>query len=133
MKSKIIIPIIFFVLLLATSCKKESSPAIVGKWMCTAVYSERDGWVTEMRFPEVVTFESDAQFSVFTDVPGGAGKYSYSRSSNELQLQYEADRYGNPSRSALQKVETLTNDKLIIAREPSVNGMMYKTEYARIN
>ncbi len=101
--------------------------------MCTAVYSERDGWVTEMRFPEVVTFESDAQFSVFTDVPGGAGKYSYSRSSNELQLQYEADRYGNPAREALQKVETLTNDKLIISREPSVNGMMYKTEYARIN
>lgn len=101
--------------------------------MCTAVYSERDGWITEMRFPEVVTFQADAQFSFFTDVPGGAGKYSYSRSSNELQLQYEADRYGNPSRSDLQKVESLTNDKLVIAREPSVNGMMYKTEYSRIN
>ena len=101
--------------------------------MCTAVYSERDGWVTEMRFPEVVMFEADAQFSVFTDVPGGTGKYSYSRSSDELQLKYEADRYGNPAREALQKVETLTNDKLIIAREPSANGMMYKTEYTRIN
>ena len=101
--------------------------------MCTAVYSENDGWITEMRFPEVVTFEADAQFTFFTDVPGGTGKYSYSLSSNELQLQYEADPYGNPPRLALQKVETLTNDKLVIAREPSVNGMMYKTEYARIN
>ena len=101
--------------------------------MCTTVYTERDGWVSNLRFPEVVTFEADAQFYSFTDVPEGAGTYTYKRSSNLLQLQYEADRYGNPARSALQKVETLTNDKLVIAREPSVNGMIYKTEYTRIN
>ena len=101
--------------------------------MCISIYTENDGWVSNLRFPEVVTFEADAQFYSFTDVPVGTGTYRYNRSSNELQLQYEADTYGNPSRSALQKVEKLTNDKLVIAREPSVNGMIYKTEYSRIN
>lgn len=136
MKSKILLPFIFFFLLFATSCKKESTPAIVGSWRNTAVYSDPSrggyGWVTEIRYPQVITFENNARFYSRSDVPEGAGVYDYNYSSRQLQLQYEADSYGTPAHSVLKKVETLTSDKLVIIIQTG-NGMIYKQEYSKVN
>ncbi len=101
--------------------------------MSASVYTERDGWVSNLRFPEVVTYEPGEQFYSFTDVPGGSGTYRYNRESNLIELQYVADSYGNIARSALQKVETLTRDKLIVVNFISGMKMVSKIEYSRIN
>ncbi len=137
MKSKLLFPIIFFFIFFATSCKKEAvAPAIVGEWLTTAVYSDPvtggEGWVTNFRFAERITFNSNSEFFSFTDVPGGSGTYNYSRSSNELQLNFDADRYGSPIVSSLLKVESLTNDKLITTYTYA-NGSIRKSEYIRVN
>lgn len=101
--------------------------------MSASVFTERDGWVSNLRFPEVVTFEPGEQFHSFTDVPGGSGTYIYNRESNILKLQYQADPYGNIARSALQKVETLTRDKLVVVNFISGTKVESKIEYTRIN
>jgi hypothetical protein len=137
-KSKTLFPFIFFIILLGTSCRKESisSPAIIGKWMNTAVYSDPAqggyGWETVTRH-EFVTFNPNEQFSFFTDVPGGGGRYAYNGASNDLLLNFEADQYGNTARSEIRKVETMTENKLIVSFVSAINGMIYKTEYTRIN
>ena len=138
MKSKTLLPFIFFFIFLAASCKKESisSPAIVGRWMNTAVYTDPAnggfGWEIVSRH-EFLTLNPNAEFHFFTDVPGGAGIYSYDGSLRELQLQFEADQYGNSSRSEIRKVESMTEDKLITSFVSPINGMIYKTEYSRVN
>lgn len=138
MKSKTLFPFIFSFILLAASCKKESisSPAIVGKWMNTAVYTDPAnggfGWEAVSRH-EFLTLNPNAEFHFFTDVPGGAGIYSYDGSLRELQLLFEADQYGNSSRSEIRKVESMTDDKLITSFVSPINGMIYKTEYSRVN
>jgi hypothetical protein len=137
-KSKTLFPFIFFIILLGTSCKKESisSPAIVGKWMNTAVYSDPAqggyGWETVTRH-EFVTFNPNEQFVFFTDIPAGGGQYAYNGASNDLLLNFEADQYGNTARAELRKVETMTETKLIVSFVSAINGMIYKTEYTRIN
>lgn len=103
--------------------------------MSTSVYTENYGWQTiPARGIEIFTFDANTKFSIFSDIPEGSGIYNYSRISNELQLQFEADFY-RPSRSRLTKVETLTNDKLVIESSSQVNGVIYKhkKEYARVN
>ena len=138
MKSKNLLPLFFFFILLAASCKKESSPssAIVGKWMNTAVYSDPAqggyGWEVVTRH-EFVTFNPNEQFIFFTDVPGGGGRYAYNGASNDLLLNFEADQYGNTARSEVRKVETMVKNKLIVSYVSVINGMIYKTEYTRIN
>jgi len=135
-KSKTLFPFIFFFILLAASCKKESSPAIVGKWMNTAVYTDPAnggyGWETVSRH-EFLTLNPNSQFHFFTDVPGGGGIYFYDGSLRELLLQFEADQYGNSSRSEIRKVETMTEDKLITSFVSPIDDMIYKTEYSRVN
>ena len=137
MKIKILLLCFFYFTLITISCKKEPGPAIVGEWMNIAVYSDPAkggyGWETVVHFHEYITFNPDAQFHVFTDVPGGGGRYTYNGSSKELLLQFEADRYGNAARSEVRKVEIMTDSKLIIAVVDSTSGMTYKTEYTRIN
>ena len=136
MKSKTLLPFIFFFILLTASFKKESSPAIVGKWMNTAVYTDPAnggfGWEI-VSHHEFLTLNPNAEFHFFTDVPGGAGIYSYDGSLRELQLLFEADQYGNSSRSEIRKVESMTEDKLITSFVSPINGMIYKTEYRRVN
>lgn len=102
----------------------------------TAVYSDPvnggNGWVTTFRFAENITFNSNSQFYSFTDVPEGSGTYNYNRSSNELKLNFEADNYGYPASSALLKVESLTNDRLVTT-STYASGIVRKKEYIRIN
>lgn len=136
MKSKILYSCFILLTLATISCKKEStSPAIIGKWKNTAVYSDPAsggfGWELVTRFNEVVTFNPNAEFSFYTDVPGGAGTYSFDNSSGELLLQFEADNYGNTSRNELRRVETVSNNKLVTSI--TVNGSIFKMEYIRIN
>jgi len=104
--------------------------------MNTAVYSDPlnggYGWEVVTRH-EFVTFNPNEQFAFFTDVPGGGGRYSYNVASNDLLLHFAADLYGNTARSEIRKVETMTEDKLIVAFVSPINGMIYKTEYSRIN
>ncbi len=136
MKSKTLYTCLILLTLAAISCKKESTnPAIVGKWKNTAVYSDPAsggfGWETVTRFNQVVTFNPNAEFSFYTDVPGGAGIYSFDNSSGELLLRFEADNYGNSSRNELRRVETVSSNKLVTST--SVNGSIFKMEYVRIN
>ena len=134
MKSKITTVFILSMILLA-SCRKESAPdtALVGQWMSTAVYLEpARGWQTPSRFNESVSFDLHTRFRFFTDVPGGSGTYQFNNSSGELRLLFEADQYGNTSRSEIRRVEEITGNKLIISFEIPQSGIFYKTEYTRI-
>jgi hypothetical protein len=136
-KNKALLPCLSFFILLVTSCKKESVPAIVGKWMNTAVYSDPakggHGWEPVTLFHEVVTFNADAKFHVFTDTPGSGGTYNFNGSSKDLLLRFEADQYGNTSRLETRKVESMTEDRLITVFVSPVDGMIYKMEYNRVN
>jgi hypothetical protein len=140
-KSKNLFSCLFLITLTITSCSKESVPGvtenIVGKWKNTAVYSDPakggHGWETVTRFHEFVTFNPDAKFTFFTDTPASTGTYSFNGSSKDLLLYFEADQYGNSSRSEIRKVETMTDDKLIVSFVSPADGMIYKTEYGRIN
>ena len=117
--------------LLFFSCKKESSPAIVGQWMSTAVYNEQ-GWQTISRFNEFVNFDAQTRFRFFTDIPAGNGTYQFNHSSGELKLLFEADQYGNRERAEIRRVETITEDKLVVSFTIPQGGLVYKTEYSRI-
>ena len=135
MKSKILFTCLVIFTFVTFSCKKESAPAIVGEWRMSAVYTNTTSgsyeWITTIRFPELLTFNSDSKFSSFTDVPGGSGTYSYSRVSNELQLNFEADNW-YPTRSTVLKVESLTKDKLVTLLTYA-SGIVRKNEYTRVN
>ena len=141
MKSKTLFSCLLLITLIITSCSKESVPSvtenIVGKWKNTAVYSDPakggHGWETVTRFHEYVTFNPDAKFTIFIDTPTSTGTYSFNGSSNDLLLHFEADSYGNASRSEIRKVETMTDDKLVVSFVTPDNGMICKTEYSRIN
>ena len=141
MKSKALISCLILITLLITSCSKESIPPvaenIIGKWKNTAIYSDPakggHGWETVTRFHEYVSFNPNAKFIFFTDTPASTGTYSFNGSSRDLLLHFEADQYGNASRSEIRKVETMTDDKLIVSFVSPGDGMIYKTEYSRIN
>ena len=141
MKSKALFSCLFIVTLLITSCSKETvtpvAENIIGKWKNTAIYSDPaqggHGWETVTRFHEYVTFNPDAKFIFFTDTPGSTGTYSFNGSSKDLLLQFEADQYGSIDRSEVRKVETMTQDKLIVSFVSPADGMIYKSEYNRIN
>lgn len=101
-----------------------------------AVYSDPAkggyGWEMVTRH-EYVTFSPNEQFDFFTDMPGGSGRYTFKRTSNDLLLNFEADIYGNAARSEVRKVETITESKLITFFISPLDGMIYKTEYTRID
>lgn len=141
MKSKALFSCLFLITLTIISCSKQAVPPvaenIVGKWKNTAIYSDPaqggHGWETVTRFNEYVTFNPDAKFVFFTDTPERTGTYSFNGSSKDLLLQFEADQYGNINRSEVRKVETMTQDKLIVSFVSPTDGMIYKSEYNRIN
>lgn len=136
MKINILYTLLIALSLAFVSCKKESTPGIVGQWRMTAVYTNSNNgsyeWVTALRFPEHITFNSDSRFSSFSDVPGGSGTYFFNRSTNDLQLNFEGGNNGSSVGSALLKVESLSADKLITVFI-SGNGTVRKEEFARIN
>jgi hypothetical protein len=119
------------------SCKKETVPAIIGQWRNTAIYTDPaqggHGWETVTRFNEIVTFEPDSKFRFITDVPGSRGIYIFNPSSKDLRLNFENDPAGNVIPSETRKVESMSEDQLIITFVSPVDGMFYKSVYSRIN
>jgi hypothetical protein len=119
-------------------CKKETSPSIVGQWISTALYIDPatggDGWTVLPERSvglEIAIFKTDASFSFSTDMPAGHGIFDFNYSTYELYLHY-TDRDGNPIGTVLKKVESLTNDKLIIS-SVSVSSGIRKIEYSRFD
>lgn len=120
-----------------SSCSKEHSgePAIVGKWMSVSVYQEDNGqfnWLAASGFHEFVTFQADARFTIFTDVPGGKGTYLYDGAARNITLQYE-DQAGNFTTAENRQVEQITPDKLVVAYFSPQGKLVNKVEYSRIN
>jgi hypothetical protein len=130
----------FYLLILVgffSSCSKEQSsePAIVGKWMSVSVYQEDNGqfnWLEANGFHEFVTFQADARFSIFTDVPGGKGTYVYDGAARNITLQYE-DQAGNFTAAENRQVEQITPGKLVVAYFSPQGKLVNKVEYSRIN
>jgi hypothetical protein len=122
--------------LLFTSCKKESTTSIVGQWRSVSFYSTQDNgiynWVSVDGRPQFYNFSTEGRFGSATDVPGGSGSYNYDETLQKLTLHFEADTYGNLPGTKNLKVETLDRDKMILSYSPT-SGVIYKTEYLRIN
>ncbi|HEV8504918.1 MAG TPA: hypothetical protein VGQ53_05950 [Chitinophagaceae bacterium] len=136
MKSKISILCLSVLFLLFTSCKKESTTSIVGQWRSVSFYSTQDNgiynWVSVDGRPQFYNFSTEGRFGSATDVPGGSGSYNYDETLQKLTLHFEADTYGNLPGTKNLKVETLDRDKMILSYSPT-SGVIYKTEYLRIN
>lgn len=140
-KSKALFSCLILITLFITSCSKEAvtpvAENIIGKWKNTAIYSDPSqggqGWEAVTRFNEYVTFNPDAKFVFFIDSPASTGTYNFNGSSKDLFLQFEADQYGSVNRSERRKVETITTDKLVVSFVSPADGMIYKSEYTRIN
>jgi hypothetical protein len=136
MKSKISILCLSVLFLLFTSCKKESTTSIVGQWRSVSFYSTQDNgiynWVSVDGRPQFYDFSTEGRFGSATDVPGGSGSYNYDETLQKLTLHFEADTYGNLPGTKNLKVETLDRDKMILSYSPT-SGVIYKTEYLRIN
>ncbi len=137
MKNKISILCLSILLLVLTSCKKESSvSSIVGQWRSVSVYTTQNNgvynWVSVDGRPQFYNFSTEGRFGSATDVPGGSGSYNYNETLQTLTLRFEADAYGNVPGTRDLKVEALDRDKLILSYS-STSNVVYKTEYLRIN
>ena len=134
MKNKIPILCLSLILLLFSSCKKESSISIVGQWRSVSVYMMQDNgtynWEPVSGHPQFYNFSTEGRFGSATDVPDGSGSYNYDEEIQKLTLQYDAP-YGNMPGTRSLKVEILDRDKLILSYSSSGN-FTYKTEYSRI-
>jgi hypothetical protein len=140
-KRNLSLALILCLSVLVISCSKEAVPGnekpIIGTWKNTAIYSDPaqggHGWETVSRMHEYVTFNPNAKFNIVTDIPERSGTYQFSETSNQLQLNFEADQYGNKQRSETRSVETITSGIMILSFESAADGRIYKTEYTRIN
>jgi len=137
MKNYVSICSLSFLLLLFSSCKKESPISIVGKWRSVSVYTIQDSgnykWVPIERYPQFLNFSNEGRFGSATDVPGGSGSYNYDETSQTLILHFEADAYGNVPGTRNLKVDELNRDKLILSYSLTGSNTAYKTEYTRLN
>jgi len=136
MKNKISILCLSLLLVLITSCKKESSVSIIGQWRSVSVYAVQDNgvynWIAVDGHPQFYNFSTEGRFGSATDIPGRSGSYNYDEALQTLTLKFEADPYGNTPGTASLKVDELDRDKLILSYSSS-SGLIHKTEYSRIN
>ena len=134
MKRKILLPFVVFLTLSFTSCKKEKEPAVIGKWVSISNYTAENGvfsWRTTSRFNQSITFNPDARFSTFIDIPTGGGTYSYDNRGAKIELNFEADHYGTTARTVTYKIEELTNNRLVVSSFSPAGNLQFKTEYVR--
>jgi hypothetical protein len=133
-KNKLFFPFVVFLTLSFTSCKKEKDPAIIGNWVSISNYTAENGvfnWRTTSRFNQLISFNTDARFSTFVDIPTGAGTYSYDNRGAKIDLSYEADHYGTTARTVTYKIEELTGNRLVISSFSPAGNLQFKTEYVR--
>lgn len=136
MKNKILLFCLIFFTLTTISCKKEKDPAVIGKWVSTSHYSEENGhfsWKPTNGFSQSITFNPDARFSTFIDIPTGGGTYAYDNRAAKIDLNYEADHYGTIPGTVTYKIEELTNTRLVVSSFSSAGNLQFKTEYIRLD
>jgi len=132
------IPLLCYVLfMLATfSCKKEKEPAVIGRWVSIANYTEENNsftWKSTDGFSQVITFNPDARFNTFIDIPTGGGTYAYDKNAAKIDLYYEADPYGTIPGTVTYKIDELTNTRLVVSSFSSSGNLQFKTEYIRLD
>ena len=133
-KNKDLLPCLIFFTIIAVSCKKEKDPTIIGQWVSVSNYTEENGsfnWRPTNGFSQLITFNSDARFSTFIDIPTGSGTYAYNNRAAKIDLNYEADHYGTISATVTYQIDELTNDRLMVSSFSAVGNLQFRTEYAR--
>jgi hypothetical protein len=133
-KSKILLPCLFSFILITGSCKKERDATIIGKWISTSNYTDENGsfsWKPTNGFSQAITFNPDARFSTFIDIPTGSGTYLYDNRAAKINLKYEADHYGTIPGTVTYKIDELTNDRLVVSSFSSSGNLQFRTEYIR--
>lgn len=99
-------------------------------------YTEENGnfaWRPTGRFSQSITFNPDARFDTFIDIPTGGGTYSYDSRGAKIDLNYEADHYGTIAATVTYKIEELTDNRLIVSSYTSSGNLQFKTEYIRLD
>lgn len=137
MKSKILFGYLCLIII-STSCSKEKAPGIVGEWMSVSVYQQGSSNFEWTSLPttshhEFIKFKPDARFYTYSDTPGRSGTYSYDQRAKTINLNYEADTYGNNASDGELRVERVTEESLILAVYSSTGELAYKTEFQKVN
>lgn len=125
------------VIILFTACSKQKQTTLVGQWESIVYYfPDASGNLTPtspVNYSETISFESSGRFTLTTDVPARTGKYQWSPASADVVLQFEADNYGNPSRTEKRQIEHLETSSLTITQLDASGNLQIKTVYHRKN
>ena len=135
-KNKILLLCLVLLTLITISCKKEKEPAVIGKWISISNYTEENSsftWKSTNGFSQTITFNPDARFSTFIDIPTGGGTYTYDKKAANIDLNYEADYYGTIPETISYKIEALTNTRLVVSSYSASGNLQFKTEYIRLD
>jgi len=135
-KNKILLLGLVLFTLVTISCKKEKEPAVLGKWISISNYTEENSsftWRSTNGFSQTITFNPDARFDTFIDIPTGGGTYTYDRNAAKIDLHYEADYYGTTPGTVTYKIDVLTSARLVVSSFSSSGNLQFKTEYIRLD
>lgn len=123
------------VIILLTACSKEKQTTLVGQWESVVYYfPDASGNLTStspVNYSETISFEASGRFTLTTDVPARKGVYEWSPASTDVILQFDADNYGNPSRTEKRRVEQLEAASLTITQLDASGNLQVKTVYHR--
>ncbi|MFT3675356.1 MAG: hypothetical protein QM781_05615 [Chitinophagaceae bacterium] len=123
------------VITLLTACSKQKQTTLVGQWESVVYYfPDASGNLTPaspVNYSETISFEASGRFTLTTDVPARTGQYQWSPASTDVVLQFEADNYGNPSRTERRRVEQLEASSLTITQADASGNLQIKTVYHR--
>lgn len=137
MKNNILLFCLVLLTLITTiSCKKEKDPTVIGKWVSISNYTEENGaftWKQTNGFSQFFTFNPDARFSTFIDIPTGGGTYAYDNRAAKINLNYEADHYGTIPGTVNYKIDEMTNNRLVVSSFSSSGSLQFKTEFIRLD
>lgn len=127
--------ILLAVIILFTACSKQKQTTLVGQWESVVYYfPDASGNLTPaspVNYSETISFESSGRFTLTTDVPAGTGVYQWSPASTDVVLQFEADNYGNPSRTEKRQIAQLEASSLTIMQSDASGNLRVKTVYHR--
>jgi len=135
-KNKILLPCLVLFTLVTISCKKDNEPAVIGKWVSISNYTEENNsftWKSTNGFSQMITFNPDARFDTFIDIPTGGGTYAYDKRASKIDLHYEADYLGTTPGTVTYKIDLLTNTRLVVSSFSSSGNLQFKTEYVRLD